>query len=122
MTGAILKLSPRQRDSIRDAKAPVNIWEGSVRSGKTVGSLWRWLQFVARPPEGGQLVMIGKTLQALNRNVMLPLQDPAQFGPLAQQTHYISGAPQGVILGRPVHMIGASDSKAETKIRGLTGA
>jgi PBSX family phage terminase large subunit len=119
---ARIELSPKQRDSIAGAEGKINIWEGSVRSGKTVGSLWRWLQHVRHAPTGGQLMMIGKTLQALNRNVMLPLQDPEQFGPIAREIRYTSGAPQAVILGRPVHMVGASDARSEEKIRGMTGS
>ena len=118
----MIELSPKQARWIVQADSPVNIWHGSVRSGKTVGSIWRWAQHMAHPPTGGQFVMVGKTLQALYRNVILPMQDPAQFGPLAQQVHYTQGAPQAVILGRPVHMIGASDAKAEAKIRGMTVA
>jgi PBSX family phage terminase large subunit len=119
---AEIQLSPLQAASIRDSQGKINIWEGSIRSGKTIGSLWRWLEHIRHAPGGGQLVMIGKTLQALHRNVILPMQDATQFGPLAQQVRYTQGAPQAVILGKPIHMIGASDARSEEKIRGMTGA
>jgi len=117
-----IELSAKQADSIVRAEGRVNIWEGSVRSGKTIGSLYRWLQHIRHAPDGGQLIMAAKTLQTLHRNIILPLQDPSQFGPVSREVHYTAGAPQGVILGRPIHMIGANDQKAEEKIRGMTGA
>lgn len=119
---ATIELSSKQADSIVRAEGRVNIWEGSVRSGKTIGSLFRWLQHIRHAPNGGQLVMVGKTLQTLNRNVILPLKDPTQFGPVSREVRYTEGAPQGVILGRPIHMLGANDQKSEEKIRGMTGA
>lgn len=48
------------------------------------------------------------------------MQDPEVFGELANQVLYTPGAPFAKILGRKVHVLGASDSKAEKTIRGLT--
>jgi PBSX family phage terminase large subunit len=119
---ATIELSVKQAESIARAEGRVNIWEGSVRSGKTIASLFRWLQHVRNAPASGQLVMVGKTLQTLHRNVILPLQDPTQFGPVASTVKYTAGAPQGVILGKAIHMIGANDLKSEEKVRGMTGS
>ena len=48
-------LSPRQVWSIARATARVNLWTGSIRSGKTIASLLAWLIFVAHAPRGGEL-------------------------------------------------------------------
>ena len=40
-------LSEKQILSIRESRGKVNIWEGSIRSGKTIASLLRWLMFIA---------------------------------------------------------------------------
>ncbi|MFE5852005.1 PBSX family phage terminase large subunit [Streptomyces sp. NPDC056500] len=117
-----LALSPKQIDSIVEAIAFLNLWEGSVRSGKTIGSLLRWLEYVSNPPEGGELVMVGRTRDSLARNVFGPLTDPTVFGPLARDIHYTSGAPTASVLGRTVHALGANDAQAEPKVRGLTCA
>lgn len=114
-------LSIKQRDSIMEARAFQNIWEGSVRSGKTIASLLCWLGFVANPPETGELVMVGRTRDSLYRNVISPLMDPAIFGDFARDIAYTNGAPMATILGRPVHILGANDAQAEFKVRGLTG-
>jgi PBSX family phage terminase large subunit len=117
-----LALSPKQIDSIVEARAFFNAWEGSVRSGKTIASLLRWLDFVADRPEGGELVMVGRTRDSLGRNVFGPLQDPTIFGSLARDITYTTGAPTASVLGRVVHCLGANDAQAEPKVRGLTCA
>lgn len=117
-----LALSPKQIDSIMEARAFQNVWEGSVRSGKTIASLLRWLDFVANRPEGGELVMVGRTRDSLARNVFGPLTDPTIFGSLAQDIRYTNGAPTASVLGRTVHALGANDAQAEPKVRGLTCA
>ncbi|WP_344161667.1 PBSX family phage terminase large subunit [Nocardiopsis rhodophaea] len=115
-------MSRRQVESVATSDGAVNIWDGSIRSGKTIASLLRWLMFVATAPRGGELVMIGRTRESIARNLFGPLQDPALFGPVAAHVHYTSGAPTATILGRRVHVIGASDAKAERVIRGMTVA
>lgn len=115
-----LPLSPRQVESLRESTGRVSIWSGAIRSGKTVVSLLRWLIYVAGAPRGGQLVVVGRTRDSVARNVFAPLMDPSLFGPLADQVHYTSGAPTGRILDRTVYVLGASDSKAEKVLRGLT--
>ena len=115
-------LSPKQLTSVRDAAGRVNVWDGSIRSGKTIGSLLRWMIYLADPPSGGELVMFGRTRDAVWRNVIGPLQDPALFGTAAGHVNGNYGAPTVTILGRRVHIIGASDAKAEMVIRGMTVA
>jgi PBSX family phage terminase large subunit len=115
-------LSPAQIRSIVEARQRINVWEGSIRSGKTIASLLRWLIFVANPPRDGELVMIGKTRETINRNLFGPLQNPNLFGPLTRHIQYTPGAPTANILGRTVHILGANDSKAEPKVRGMTVA
>ncbi|MEH0556003.1 PBSX family phage terminase large subunit [Streptomyces sp. B21-101] len=117
-----LALSPKQIDSIMEARAFQNIWEGSVRSGKTIASLLCWLDFVANRPAGGELVMVGRTRDSLARNVFGPLTDPTIFGNVTRDIHYTNGAPTASVLGRTVHALGANDAQAEPKVRGLTCA
>jgi PBSX family phage terminase large subunit len=113
-------LSRQQITSIVEAQSRQNLWEGSIRSGKTIASLLAWLLFISNRPRGGELMMFGKTRDSVARNLFAPLQDPALFGPLANQIHYTSGAPTATILGETVHVFGANDAKAEPKVRGMT--
>lgn len=115
-------MSPMQIRSIVQSDARVNLYTGSIRSGKTVASLLRWLIYVATAPTGGELVVIGRTRQSIARNVFGPLADPALFGPLAQHSKYTAGADTAKILGHTVHILGASDARSEMVLRGMTVA
>lgn len=122
MSGEALGLGPKQLDSVREATGSVNLWHGSIRAGKTIGSLIRWMLFIANAPLGGELVMVGRTRDAVWRNVIGPLQDPIVNGAAADLVVGNYGAPTVAILGRRIHVLGASDAKAEMVIRGMTVA
>lgn len=113
-------LAPIHLRSVVESTARTNIWEGSVRSGKTVASLLRFLMAVAAAPSSGRVLLFGKTRESVNRNVFSVLCDPALFGPLAFLTKYNPGAPTATILGREVDVLGANDAKSEPKVRGMT--
>lgn len=114
------QLPPVHLRSIVEATARLNIWTGSVRSGKTVTSLLKFLMAVAAAPTSGLILVFGKTRESVARNCFAVLSDPALFGPLAQLVRYNTGAPTAIILGREVHVLGANDAKAEPKVRGMT--
>lgn len=105
----------KQRRSIVEAQARINIWDGAVRSGKTIGSIIRWLEHVARGPEG-DLVMAGKTERTLKRNALDTITDIV--GP--DQCRVNWGMGECKIMGRRVYLLGANDARAEEKLRGLT--
>ncbi len=114
-------LSPKQRTSILAARHRVNIWEGSVRSGKTIASLITWLDFVANhAPATGRLFMIGRTKDTLYRNVLAVLEEI--IGPNDPSWSYTKGANTARLFGREVDILGANDAQAEAKIRGATVA
>lgn len=113
-----MKLNPgAQLDSVLDSTARVNLWVGSVRAGKTVGSMIRFTEFTQAGPDG-PLTMIGKTERTLRRNVIDPLIEV--FGPGVLKENYGHGYVE--IQGRRVYLIGANDARSETKIRGMTMA
>lgn len=113
-------LSPKQAQSIGQSTGKINLWEGAVRSGKTVASLLRWSMYVADPPPGGALVVSGKTFDTVYRNIFGPLMDPALMGEYASMVSYNRGAPTAQMFGRTVEVITANDAKAEARLRGLT--
>jgi len=116
-----LSLSRKQIVSIVEAEhARTSIWEGSVRSGKTLASLFAFLAAVAEAPPSGIILIVGRTLQTIERNIIAPLTDAGLFGSLANHVVHTRGATTATILGREVHLIGASDARAEGKLRGMT--
>lgn len=114
-------LGPQQIRSLKESKARINIFEGAIRSGKTIVSLLRFLMAVMFA-KGGVIVVIARTRDSAYRNVFEPLMDRSIFGPLARLVHYTAGAPTGRIMGRTVHVLGANDKKSEKVLRGLTVA
>lgn len=116
-----LPLSRKQMRSIVQSRAArISIWAGAVRSGKTVSSLVAFLMAVAEAPSSGLILITGRTLQTIERNIFDPLQDPVLFGELAAQVHHTPGSSTATILGRTVHLIGSADVRAEARLRGLT--
>jgi PBSX family phage terminase large subunit len=114
-------LGVMQMKSLRESKVRVNIFEGAIRSGKTIVSLLRFLMAVLFAT-GGAIVVVARTRDSAYRNVFEPLMTPGLFGPLARLVHYTAGAPTARILGRTVHVLGANDAKSEKVLRGLTVA
>lgn len=116
-----MSLSAKQVDSIIECKtARVSLWEGAVRSGKTFASLIAFFDAVAEAPHSGLIIIAGKTLQTIERNILEPMMDRALFGALAASVTHTRGSSIAQILGRDVHLIGANNAIAEGKLRGLT--
>lgn len=114
-------LSPKQIISVAQATARINVWDGAIRSGKTLASLIRFLIDVAAAPRQGEIVVVAKTGHTAARNIFSQLQDPALFGAhLAGQVTYTPGAPTATVLGRRIWVIGANDARSEQRLRGLT--
>ncbi|WP_313816358.1 terminase large subunit domain-containing protein [Citricoccus sp.] len=115
-------MSPKQLHFLKNSRSRVCILEGAIRSGKTIIALLRWFLFLRDVPRGGELLMIGRTRDSVWRNMVAPMQNPDLFGPLAAQVVGNYGAPTVKVLGRTVHVMGASDAKAEMVLRGMTVA
>lgn len=123
-TTVALDLMPLSRKQIvsvvESSQARISIWEGAVRSGKTLSSLIAFLAAVAQAPPAGLILIIGRTLQTIERNILTPLQDTSLFGDLTVHIKHTRGAGTATIMGREIHLIGASDARAEGRLRGLT--
>lgn len=105
----------KQLRSVRLCDARINIFEGAVRSSKTISSLIAWLEFIRTGPDG-PLLMFGRTERTLIRNLLDPLVE--MIGP--KRCRVISGAGIAYILGRKVYLVGAHDERSQEKIRGLS--
>lgn len=101
--------------ALRNPSPSIEAYEGAVRSGKTVTALLDWLRFIRNGPSGN-LAMVGRTERTVVNNMILPLQE--MLGRERVQIKYGSGTV--VILGREVHLFGANNEQARTKIQGIT--
>jgi PBSX family phage terminase large subunit len=111
----VTPLVGKQRASVQLATARVNIWEGAVRSSKTVSSILKWLQYVREGPQG-PLLMTGKTERTLKRNIIDPIQ--AMVG--KNRCKYRAGAGELDLFGRLIYTAGANDERSAEKIKGMT--
>jgi PBSX family phage terminase large subunit len=112
---AVEPLQGKGLQSVLEANRRINLWEGSVRSSKTVSSLVTWLKYVRTGPPGN-LVMAGKTERTLKRNVVDVLEE--WLG--KKRCKAVWGDGELHLLGRRIYLAGANDEKAQEKIRGLT--
>lgn len=107
-------LSSKQLASLNESDAKINIWEGAVRSGKTYISLWRFLKELTYGPPG-EYVIICRTYDSFKRNVL-----PLVTNMIGADARYYKGNRELNIWGKKVHIVGADDERAESKIRGPT--
>jgi len=110
------EFSPKALESIYDSDARLNLWHGAVRSSKTINSIIRWIEFIKEAPEGGALLMVGKTERTLERNILGPLRQMVGF----KRYKYKRGLGEISLLGRQVYVAGANNELAKNKIQGLT--
>ncbi len=106
-------LSQKQIDSYSSEDARLNMWEGSVRSGKTFISIIRFMKALQEGPPGLGMI-IGVSRDSLQRNILTELC--ALVGapcptPKVGQIH---------LLGRTIFLVGANDERAQRRIQGST--
>lgn len=119
--GQELGIAPKQlwaTHKIVEHDPRVAIYVGSIRSGKTIGSLFPFIRHVHRRGDRGDLLMIGKSLDTLERNVLQPAN--AFLGDELFQ--YQKGSQSARIGGRRVHLMSAYDRSSYKKLRGATVA
>jgi PBSX family phage terminase large subunit len=111
------RLSDKQVAFIEAEDKRLNFLEGAIRSGKTVGSLWKWgALFVPSLPEDYEFLMAGKTITSLRRNCLAPLQ--RYVG--RRNFEYSLSLKEGRLFGRRIWLEGANDERSEGKIQGMT--
>lgn len=114
-------LSKKQIRSIVEAeRVKISLWVGAVSAGKTIASLFAFLIAVKQTQGTGLIVIVGKTLQTIERNLLDPLMDSRLYGLVAGSIVHTKGSGTAVILGKTVHLVGANDARSEEKIRGST--
>ena len=114
-----MTFSPKQAQALRLLKngklRRLNIFEGSVRSGKTYISMIMWGFWVAGSPVESAYLMAGKTLTTLKRNVLEPM-----CGLFGRSFSYSITKKEARLFGRKIYLEGAANAQAEGKIRGMT--
>ena len=102
----------------------LNVWEGAVRSGKTVYALIAFLNYVKHSDED-VFLLSGRTLPTIERNCILGEYGITRLVPSAQyhkigQSWAITFQARG--RGKTIYVSGASDIKSFMALRGNTYA
>ena len=105
----------KQRDFILNSDYRINICHGSVRSGKSVGISIKFLQEILTLPRGN-ILMVGKTLSSLKRNVLNDIS--LWVGAGNYKVSFVKK--EAEIYGRKVWLEGAVDDSSYEKIQGET--
>lgn len=98
----------------------MTVWEGAIRSGKTVSSLVAWLLFLLESPDK-IFFMSGRTLGSLVRNTI-----DGEYGflslaePLARKTKDYAGHSIISIRDKTIYLFGADDDSSYMRLKGLT--
>ena len=108
-------LSNKQLHYLANSNCRINLSEGAVRSGKTVSSNLRWIEYVLNSGPEGPYLMFGKTERTLKRNILTPLQ-----GLLGDALRINQGQGEVKLGDKTIYLAGASDERAAQKIQGLT--
>ena len=106
-------LSQKQIDSYAYAQSRLNIWEGSVRSGKTFASILKFIKEVRDGPPGNAMI-IGVSRDSIQRNIVLEICSLLSLSVPTPKTSQMN------IFGRTVFLVGANDERAQRRIQGST--
>lgn len=109
-----LEFSPKQNHAINESNATINIWEGSVRSGKSYSCLYRFIKELAQGPEGLYLIC-GKSERTIKNNIIAELDKMTGYC-----IRYNKVEASFTLWGKKVICVGANDERAVGKIQGVT--
>lgn len=116
-------LSPKAIRSVLH-QGYLTVWEGAVRSGKTVASSLAWILFVMTSRER-YFIMSGQTVAALYRNVISG--DFGMLNLIGSSARYQTDSQGNRVLIIPsedgdkfCYCFGAGDERSYTKLRGIT--
>lgn len=112
-------LSKKQEEFIKYSVKKWNIAHGPVRSGKTVGTLIRFLEACYRCPDS-QIYMFGYSMSSIFENCIKLLLETDQFRVFKPFCTWSPGKGELHFSGKTITLIGAKDEGAVGRIMGKT--
>lgn len=112
-------LSPKQIEFIENSTAKWNLAHGSVRTGKTVGTLFRFMQACYFCPDS-QIFMVGHSSETIYENAVRLLFESPQF---IIYRPFCSWSPGNRVLtfrDKKIKILGAKDEGAVGQFQGKT--
>jgi PBSX family phage terminase large subunit len=114
-----LPLSIKQLEFLRHSTAHWNLAHGSVRTGKTVGSLLRFMQAVDDCPDS-QIWMVGHSSDTIYQNVVRLLMESPQLAMFRPFCTWVVGKRQVLFRDKIISTLGAKDEGAIGGFQGKT--
>lgn len=112
-------LSPKQLKFIRESTRHWNIAHGSVRSGKTVGSLFRFMEAVNFCPDN-QIFMVGHSSDTIYQNAVRLLLESDQLAIFRPFCTWYAGKRELKFRDKTIKCLGAKDEGAIGQFQGKT--
>lgn len=115
-----LPLAPKQLEFVTNSIAHWNLAHGSVRSGKTVGTLFRFMQAVYACPDS-QIWMVGHTADTIYQNAVRLLFENEQFSIYKPFCTWTGGNNRKLkFMDKTICTLGAKDEGAIGQFQGKT--
>lgn len=112
-------LAPKQIEFVLDSTARWNLAHGSVRSGKTVGTLFRFMEAVNNCPDS-QIFMVGHSSDTIYQNAVRLLMESDQLSFFRPFCTWYSGKRQLKYKDKTIQTLGAKDEGAIGQFQGKT--
>lgn len=112
-------LSSKQLQFIFESKAKWNLAHGSVRSGKTVGTLWAFMQECYKCPDS-QIFMVGHSSETIYQNAIRLLLESEQFAMFRPLCTWHAGKRCLKFMDKTIQTLGARDEGAIGQFQGKT--
>lgn len=111
--------SPKQMEFILDSNKQWNLAHGSVRSGKTVGTLFRFMQACDSCPDS-QIFMVGHSSDTIYQNVIRLIMESEQMEIFKPFCTWFPGKRQLRYKDKTITTMGARDEGALGSFQGKT--
>ncbi len=115
----VIHFAPKQIEFIANGFRKYNLAHGSVRSGKTVCTLFRFIQEVMVCP-GSSIFIIGYSLSTIYQNVIALLFDVEELNFYKPYCTWSPGSHTLLFLDKKIKCLGAGDEGALGTVQGLT--
>jgi len=112
-------LAPKQIQFINESTRHWNLAHGSVRSGKTVGTLFRYMQAAEFCPDS-QIFMVGHSSETIFQNAIRLLLESPQLEIFRPFCTWMAGKRQLRFRDKTISCLGAKDEGAIGQFQGKT--